>query len=122
MDTDFFDNLTLEEAIVEFNRWSRVASKTPWYVGDKFINECGDEEYSIGPTEDKSYEATIADFLGTEHNSEANAHAVIYAMFLVPKLIKRIHELESIISAEMPDEVTQAIMTIQKWKNEKSSK
>lgn len=122
MDTEFFDDLTLEETIAEFNRWNRAATKTPWYVGDKFINECGYEEYSIGPVGDESYEAIIAEFLGTEHNSEANAHAVIYAMFLVPKLIQRIHELESIISAEMPSEVAQAVMTIQKWRNQKSSK
>jgi len=118
---EYYENLTLEEAISEFNKWSQRATRAPWYVGDPVEDEYDCKFYSVGPydmsdkVEKQPYEDTIAEFWDENHDGEANAYAAAYAMFLVPKLIARIRELERGSSAELSKEVTQAIDTLFKW-------
>ena len=122
---EYFENLTLEEAIAEFNKWSKQATEAPWYVGDEVVDDYDCKYYAVGPYDmsekpDKQpYEDTIAEFWDAEHDAKANAYAVAYAMFLVPKLIARIRELERGSSAELSKEVTQAIETLFKWRSGK---
>lgn len=119
---EYYDNLTLEEAIAEFNKWNKRATRAPWYVGDPVEDEYECTYYAIGPydmsdkVDKQPYEDTIAEFWDGDQDGEANAYAAAYAMFLVPKLIARIRELERGSSAELSKEVTQAIDTLFKWR------
>lgn len=119
---EYFDNLTLEEAINEFNKWSKRATGAPWYVGDAIEDEYDCKFYAVGPydmsdkVEKQPYENTIAEFWDGDQDGEANAYAVAYAMFLVPKLIERVRELELKTTTELSDEVTNAIEALFKWR------
>lgn len=119
---EYYENLTLEEAIVEFNKWNQKATEAPWYVGDEVEDEYGCKYHCVGPydmsdkIEKQPYEETIAEFWDAEHNAKANAYAVAYAMFLVPKLIERVRELELKTTTELSDEVTNAIEALFKWR------
>ena len=119
---EYYENLTLEEAIAEFNKWSKRACPGPWFIGDAVEDDYDQQYYAVGPydmsgkADKQPYEDTIAEFWCGNQDGEANAYAASLAMFLVPLLIARVRELERGSSAELSAEVTQAIDTLFKWR------
>ena len=119
---EYYENLTLEEAIAEFNKWSKRAIEAPWYIGDDYEDEWDNKITPIGPYDmsespvKNPYESTLAEFWSGNYDGRANAFAAAYAMLLVPMLIDRVRELERGSSVELSAEVTSAIETLFKWR------
>lgn len=112
----------MKKLIEELEMLEMKATPSPWYVGDVFTGDCGEEYCPIGPydmsdKEDKHpYEDTIAEFWNGEHDAETNAKFVVAAVNAVPILISRIKELEQLKSTGLSADVEAAIDTLNKWR------
>lgn len=113
---------SLKEKILLYQQLQRKATDTPWYAGDLYEGNHGEEYCAIGPYDmsdkiDKHpYEATIAEFWGSEHDCEANTKLVILAVELVPLLIAKIKELETGTATRLAADVDAAIDALMKWR------